>query len=37
MTIAFSLVGGLGLFLYGMKLMSEGLEKSAGSKMRGIL
>ena len=37
MTIAFSLVGGLGLFLYGMKLMSEGLEKSAGAKMRGIL
>ena len=36
-TIAFSLVGGLGLFLYGMKLMSEGLEKSAGAKMRGIL
>lgn len=37
MAIAFSLVGGLGLFLYGMKLMSEGLEKSAGAKMRGIL
>ena len=28
------LVGGLGLFLYGMKLMAEGLEKAAGSKLR---
>lgn len=33
----FTLVGGLGLFLYGMKLMSEGLERAAGAKMRGIL
>ena len=31
------LLGGLGLFLFGMKLMSEGLEKAAGAKMRGIL
>lgn len=36
-TTIFLLVGGLGLFLYGMKLMSEGLEKAAGAKMRGIL
>ena len=36
-TIAFSLLGGLGLFLFGMKLMSEGLEKAAGARMRGIL
>lgn len=28
------LVGGLGLFLYGMKLMAEGLEKAAGNKLR---
>lgn len=33
----FSLTGGLGLFLYGMKLMSEGLEKAAGARMRSIL
>lgn len=33
----FTLIGGLGLFLYGMKLMSEGLERAAGVKMRGIL
>lgn len=30
-------VGSLGLFLYGMKVMSEGLEKLAGDKMRSIL
>ena len=30
-------MGGLGFFLYGMKLMSEGLQKVAGSKMRSIL
>lgn len=31
------LAAGLGLFLYGMKLMSDGLEKAAGSKMKSIL
>ena len=36
-TEVFLLFGGLGFFLYGMKLMSEGLEKAAGAKMRGIL
>lgn len=36
-SIVFLLMGGLGLFLFGMKLMSEGLEKAAGSRMRGIL
>lgn len=36
-TIILGLVGGLGLFLYGMKLMSDGLEKAAGAKLRGIL
>ncbi|MBO7051669.1 MAG: Na/Pi cotransporter family protein [Prevotella sp.] len=33
----FSLLGSLALFLYGMKIMSEGLEKFAGSKLRAIL
>lgn len=33
-TTFFMLLGGLGLFLFGMKLMSEGLEKAAGAKMR---
>ena len=32
-----SFIGSLGLFLYGMKIMSEGLEKLAGDKMRSIL
>lgn len=32
-----SLLGSLGLFLYGMKIMSEGLEKYAGDKLRSIL
>ena len=32
-----TLIGALGLFLYGMKLMSEALQKVAGSKMRQIL
>ena len=35
--IIMTLVGGLGLFLYGMKLMSDALEKAAGAKMRSIL
>lgn len=29
--------GGLGLFLYGMKLMSDGLENAAGERLKGIL
>ncbi|OFY50944.1 MAG: Na/Pi cotransporter [Bacteroidetes bacterium GWF2_41_31] len=32
-----TLIGALGLFLYGMKLMSESLQKVAGNKMRQIL
>lgn len=32
-----TLAGSLGLFLYGMKLMSEALQKVAGSRMRHIL
>ena len=31
------LFGGLGLFLFGMKLMGDGLENAAGSKLKGIL
>lgn len=34
---ALSLLGALGFFIYGMKVMSEGIQKVAGSKMRGIL
>ncbi len=32
-----TLIGALGLFLYGMKLMSEALQKVAGSKLRDFL
>jgi phosphate:Na+ symporter len=31
------LAGGLGLFLFGMKMMSEGLQKVAGNKLRAFL
>lgn len=33
----FSLLGSLAMFLYGMKVMSEGLEKFAGDRLRTIL
>ncbi|MCL2111076.1 MAG: Na/Pi cotransporter family protein [Clostridiales bacterium] len=33
----FMVLGGLGLFLYGMKMMSDGLEKMAGDRMRTVL
>lgn len=32
-----SLLGSVGLFLYGMKVMSEGLQKVAGDRLRNIL
>lgn len=32
-----TLVGALGMFLYGMKIMSEGLQKAAGDRMQKIL
>lgn len=35
--ILFPLLGGLGLFLYGMTVMSEGLEKSAGNRLEKII
>ena len=31
------LAGGLGLFLFGMKLMGDGLEMAAGAKLRGMI
>ena len=30
----FTLLGALGMFLYGMNLMSSGLQKAAGDKLR---
>lgn len=36
-TIIFGLLGGLALFLYGMQMMSSGLEAAAGNRMKQIL
>ena len=33
----FTLLGALGMFLYGMNLMSAGLQKAAGDRLRGLL
>ncbi|MDO4941997.1 MAG: Na/Pi cotransporter family protein [Lachnospiraceae bacterium] len=33
----FGLLGGLALFLYGMNMMSDGLQKAAGEKMKSVL
>jgi phosphate:Na+ symporter len=35
--LLFGLIGGLGLFLYGMRILSDGLQKIAGDRMRRIL
>ncbi|MGG7178039.1 Na/Pi cotransporter family protein [Clostridium paraputrificum] len=37
MNILIQVIGGLGLFLFGMKLMGDGLENAAGDKLKGIL
>ncbi len=37
MEMVFSLLGGLGLFIYGMKQMSEGLQKAAGKRLKRLL
>ena len=36
-TLVLGLLGGLALFLYGMQMMSQGLEAAAGNRMKGIL
>lgn len=33
----FSFIGGLGMFLYGMNIMADGLQKSAGGKMQKLM
>jgi phosphate:Na+ symporter len=35
--VLFMFIGGLGMFLYGMNLMGDGLQKSAGNKMKRLL
>ena len=37
MSTLFGLFGGLALFLYGMEMMSDGLQKAAGERMKYIL
>lgn len=37
MELIVTLLGGLGLFLFGMSFMSQGLQKAAGAKLRTIL
>ena len=37
METVFGLLGGLAVFLFGMNMMSEGLQKAAGTKMKSIL
>lgn len=37
MSTFFQIIGSLGIFLFGMKLMSDGLQKMAGEKLRAIM
>ncbi len=37
LTVILSMAGGLGLFLYGMRVMSDSIERVAGAKLRRIL
>jgi phosphate:Na+ symporter len=37
MTNALTVIGGLGVFLFGLRIMSEGLQKLAGNRLRAIL
>lgn len=37
MQMSLSFIGGLGLFLYGMNIMGEGLQKAAGNKLKKLL
>ena len=37
LTIGITIFGGLGLFLFGMKIMSESLQMAAGEQMKSIL
>ena len=37
LSISFNILGSLGVFLFGMKIMSEGIQKVAGNRLRQIL
>ncbi len=32
----FALFGGFGMFIYGMHIMAEGLQKTAGNRMKNL-
>ena len=36
-TNLFLFIGGLGMFLYGMHVMADGMQKSAGNRMKDVL
>ncbi|MHA1988751.1 MAG: Na/Pi symporter, partial [Promethearchaeota archaeon] len=36
-TLLFSIIGGLGLFIFGLRIMGDGLQKAAGQRMREII
>ena len=36
-TLIFSIIGGLGLFIFGLRIMGDGLQKAAGQRMREII
>lgn len=36
-SIILPFIGGLGMFIYGMQIMAQGLENAAGSKMKSLL
>ena len=37
LVLTFNLLGGLGVFLLGIKMMSDGLQKAAGDRLRRII
>ena len=37
MDIALPVLGGLGLFVYGMNIMGMGLQKAAGNKLKKLI
>ncbi|OQY40269.1 MAG: hypothetical protein B6229_02125, partial [Spirochaetaceae bacterium 4572_7] len=37
LVVILEIAGCLGVFLYGMKIMSDGIQKAAGDKMQSIL
>ncbi|HRZ89677.1 MAG TPA: Na/Pi symporter, partial [Spirochaetia bacterium] len=36
-TLTLEMIGALGLFLYGMKVLSDGIQRAAGDRLKGAL